>query len=661
MVRKCIRLSILLAATFLFCGIGSAIAQGSGDIIFNEYVKNESTYLAQKIKFPRSSFHKPFTLGEQLSDIFGEMEYTSAVVVQQWMGGSMSEKFDNPQKLLDMDPVFLCCEKDGEWLKFKQPDITATVMLDYREDSTGLIRTMTLHFNPRGFPRMTVYTRTSIMVPSQGEDDLRSTVSESSAAVASYLTAFDVAENTETKERFSQVLASTVHKDTTGEDMNAAELSCKKGLDEYEDLESSLLYGQRLLQDQKLYDGYVALAPVFSALKNRIRPDTAIIDGFFYNLAAGMGACRWALGNFDSADYFFGLVEDMADSVGFDMGKYNEDRMKAPALMDGTGTYLGQVLPILFDLDQHCLIEGVVDCGGDITRITDKNELWNFNLKDLCTSGVSKMVVSYTRAMELTDVEEIVDQSNLCNFNNLIITVEQVTETLSRVNIMHPHFKRFDYKSHPDSEINRPVVKSFIISHLPVEQFGTIGKKADKKKIEKKLVYAASLMNGNRHIEAAIASLQLCWQMERLPQKQLQNDKIKELYTVSLYLAGYMLAEVDMPYKAIAYLRKSTKLLPTYSTMSEYIANLCNVMDPRAFHLIVEEMRDMQNYSADKSPEKAEYERFLTRRMAYMLIEYKAYNQAEQLLTAMLEDPQSADFARHELEYIRLMREEEGM
>ena len=39
MVRKCIRLSILLAATFLFCGIGSAIAQGSGEIIFNEYVQ----------------------------------------------------------------------------------------------------------------------------------------------------------------------------------------------------------------------------------------------------------------------------------------------------------------------------------------------------------------------------------------------------------------------------------------------------------------------------------------------------------------------------------------------------------------------------------------------------------------------------------------------
>ena len=73
MVRKCVLFSILLAAVFLFCGTGPAFGQGSGDILFNEFVKNESTYLAQKIKFPRSSFHKPFTLGEQLSDIFGEI------------------------------------------------------------------------------------------------------------------------------------------------------------------------------------------------------------------------------------------------------------------------------------------------------------------------------------------------------------------------------------------------------------------------------------------------------------------------------------------------------------------------------------------------------------------------------------------------------------
>ena len=42
----------------------------------------------------------PFTLGQQLSELVGDLDYTSAVVVQQWIGGSQSEKFDDPHKVL---------------------------------------------------------------------------------------------------------------------------------------------------------------------------------------------------------------------------------------------------------------------------------------------------------------------------------------------------------------------------------------------------------------------------------------------------------------------------------------------------------------------------------------------------------------------------------
>jgi hypothetical protein len=93
--------------------------------------------------------------------------------------------------------------------------------------------------------------------------------------------------------------------------------------------------------------------------------------------------------------------------------------------------------------------------------------------------------------------------------------------------------------------------------------------------------------------------------------------------------------------------------------MSEYIAILTNEMDPRAFHIVLEEMRGLQQNQESKSPEQAEYASFLNRRLAYMLIDYKAYNQAEELLQALLNDPLSAEFARHELEYIKQIRESE--
>ena len=659
MVRKCIILSVLMAVISLLGSNGLVYGQGTGDILFNEYVRNESTYLAQKIQFPRSDFDNPFTLGQQLSELVGDLDYTSAVVVQQWIGGSQSEKFDDPHKVLEMDPVFLCFNREGSSLKFKYPDITATVFLNYREDSTGLERTMAVHFNPRGFPQKVVYTRTSIMISPVGEDDLESFNSESSAVSASYLTAFDVAPDQEYRERFSKVLSSTVHKDSTGGEFDMTELSCKKGLDESDDLENAIYYGQRLMQDNSLFDGSMAWAPAFEKLKKSIRPDTAVVDELFHKICAGMGACNWAMGNFDSADYYFGLLEDVTDSLEFDLAKYEESRLQAPALMDGPGTYLGQVLPILYDIPEESLLEAVVERNGEIVRITGKDKLWNYNLKDLCISGVSKMVLSYTRSVEVMGLEEIMDESVLCNFNNLVITVEKVAETLFRVNIMHPKFKRFDYKNHPDSDLNTPDMASFIMSSLPVEPLDAGRKSLGLKKIEDKLTYIGTLKKSNCSMEAAIAALQLCREIDRLPQKQLQKEKGQILHLTALYIAGTLLADLDMPYKAISYLRRSTRIIPTYTTMSEYIAILTNEMDPRAFHIVLEEIRDMQSYQGQKSPEQAEYASFLNRRLAYMLIDYKAYNQAEELLQALLNDPLSAEFARHELEYIKQIRESE--
>lgn len=657
MVRKCVLFAILSVSVFFFCGLGSAFAQAGEDLLFNEYVRNEATYLSQGITFPRSSFDEPLTLRRQLSELVGEQEYTSAVVVQQWEGGSMSERYDNPQQLLDMDPVFLCCDKEGEVLKFKHPDITATVLLDYREENTGKERSLVLHFNPRGFPDKVVFTRTSIMIAPGGEDDMRNFNSGSAGISASYLTAFDVADNKERWERFGKVLLSTVHKDTTGAALDATEQSCKKGLKEFEELENGLIYGQRLAADQRYYDSYVALSYMLEPLKQRMRPDTVTVDDAYYSLCEAMGGSAWIMGNFDTAEYYFGLIEDMRDSLSYDMNQFRESRKLAPALMDGAGTYIGQVLPVFFDIHKEHILEGVVESDGKITRITGKDELWKYNLKDLCTGGVSKMVISYTRSVEQMFMEGVLDQSTLCNFNNLIITVEKVSETLCRVNVLQPNFKRFDYKRFPDSEMNEPLVKSFLISKLPLVPVNPAGKVMGIKDIQDKLVYAYTLRDARRSFEAATVLMQLCREMEKLPQKQLEKEKNVELQAFVLYEAGSMLADVNMMNKAITYLRRSTQMYPTYITNSEYIAILSNIMDPRTFHIVVSQLNEIKDLPGPKNQELAEYESLLNRRLAFMLIEYKAYNQAEEILTALLKDPQSAEFATRELEYIKQMKE----
>ena len=47
---------------------------------------------------------------------------------------------------------------------------------------------------------------------------------------------------------------------------------------------------------------------------------------------------------------------------------------------------------------------------------------------------------------------------------------------------------------------------------------------------------------------------------------------------------------------------------------------------------------------------------FLWRRIAYLLIERKEYDDAESLLNDLLKHPQTAEFARQELEYLKSVR-----
>ena len=91
--------------------------------------------------------------------------------------------------------------------------------------------------------------------------------------------------------------------------------------------------------------------------------------------------------------------------------------------------------------------------------------------------------------------------------------------------------------------------------------------------------------------------------------------------------------------------------MPTYDTLREYIALLSNLVDPRCLATVKAEL--------ENSPEDPSYVNFLNRRYAYTLIEYGMLDEAEAILKRLLESPESADFARQELEYIEALRKEE--
>ena len=78
------------------------------------------------------------------------------------------------------------------------------------------------------------------------------------------------------------------------------------------------------------------------------------------------------------------------------------------------------------------------------------------------------------------------------------------------------------------------------------------------------------------------------------------------------------------------------------------MAILSNIVDPRAFQVIREELLS--------DPKDQGYKNLLNRRYAFMLIEYGKLEEAEKILNKLLEDPSSASFAKTELEYIKQLR-----
>ena len=96
--------------------------------------------------------------------------------------------------------------------------------------------------------------------------------------------------------------------------------------------------------------------------------------------------------------------------------------------------------------------------------------------------------------------------------------------------------------------------------------------------------------------------------------------------------------------------------------IQEFINCICNMKAPFAFGVVT---KYMENIQEDMNTDEAEAERlmpfyqFFQRRYAYMLIEYRQLDKAEEFLNIMIERNMDVEFAKGELEYIRKIRKEE--
>ena len=84
----------------------------------------------------------------------------------------------------------------------------------------------------------------------------------------------------------------------------------------------------------------------------------------------------------------------------------------------------------------------------------------------------------------------------------------------------------------------------------------------------------------------------------------------------------------------------------------EYINSLVNSGDMRALSYVDSEIDEIRAKNEKLDEEDVFYYRFLYRRLAYLYIEYKMFDEAKNLLEQMKENELDRDFAIGELEYL---------
>lgn len=648
MVHKKNLINATLLILFTLSSLFTMNAQD--DFFWQEFVKDEATYQSQTIQLPRASYNKPLTLRQQLESVVGEFNYTKGVLVQSYMGGIEYSVCKNVNELLDTDPVMLSFDRGEDQLKRKQFEMNTSIYLYYK-DSYGKDCCLVVHTRPRGFLNKVIYTRTSIMLPSQREaDDFRTFASKSAPIAISYLTAFDVIDMTTDLAEFERIKESAIKNYNEDKELSEIEEECVVGLREQDELWNNKSYGYHLYDSNRYYDAFVTLEPLYDNLKAYIRPDYTEMNDIFYETSHKMGMSMWKLGFNETAAYYLSVASYGDEKY---RGDYNEfikstkgqNRVPIDARNDSKVT-VRDFLSIILDADYGNLREGIANIDGEIQKLATREEVYAYDIKNLCTESASSLTLTYTRTGYEREEKDFEDDSKLFFENNIIFSSVKVDKDRWRINVLVPNFKTRDFKK-GDDEFNIPYTTSFIVGtneagvsnrkssksySALVDRYNEIGQKSDEGRFLENIILLERL-------EADICSL---------PHKERSDKKMAELESQILFDKGFLLQELVVTPKAAAVLAESIRIQSDTQKMQEYISILSNIVDPRVFEIIKTELQENHK---DKS-----YFNFLNRRYAYMLIEYGMIDEAEIILKRLLDDPDSETFARQELEYIKSLR-----
>ena len=519
--------------------------------------------------------------------------------------------------------------------------------------------------DPKSFLRVSL-----IISPKVEQDDLRSfSGSDSSPLTASYLLSFDTGDTSDYMKEYQEVFNSALAKNKDGGDYSFLEYACIIGIMDFPSQGVSSSESDEYMSEGRYLDAIPSLNKMLDASKYFWTGDEAE-KGSYADACADLAKCYTAIGDLERACYYYEMAYTMDNSYVQEyslalanMGDIRAKEMEADEIKDAYSKAisdareaLGTFSPFLTIKDFVTIALGIPECGiqsmtvfdgdGEVVLRTDNREgTFSTRLQPLLAEG-NTLVLDYDLDHELTQV----DSSSLYTNNAVAVLVKKIdgTQDKYRLNVMIPNFITDDTARslfiHGDI-VNRPPSISIVVSS---EERGDVP--SDPVELFK---HAVSVQDDGRYLE----SLKLMGQVFRALQA---TDYDQEEYDINslvniCYEIGFCLTEFSQYDKALYY-QGIAYQTGVREYIADYLTSVVGNHEPTSLPVIEKFMSLDQSRDGNMSEEN--FQSFLKRRKAYYLIDMRRYDDAEAVLEELMKNPDQADWAKSELEYIREIKSE---
>lgn len=177
-----------------------------------------------------------------------------------------------------------------------------------------------------------------------------------------------------------------------------------------------------------------------------------------------------------------------------------------------------------------------------------------------------------------------------------------------------------------------------------------------------RFVYRSRTLHRQKRYYEAISCLENAYRLlnSNIDKKSLEE---RNLFLEVCYMLGFCYNELQQYDRAYYYLTFVTGVNRTLYA-EEYVNCMIYLGDYRSLMTIDGILEDLHNSIVEDEEGEVEqsvhpFLQFLYRRKAYVLVELHKFDEAEEMLRQMIDDPESGDFALDELAYIQQLREKD--